>query len=102
MKITFFKKEKSFRKKGFHLNPNVLWKLVLCMGVVIIIVAFVFSFNLFTQINKEFVPSTENTQGQIRIVKKEEIKRVLEYFTERERKSVEILNSPSPLVDPSL
>ena len=102
MKIKFFKKEKSFRKERFHLSPNALWKLILCLTVVIIIVAFVFGFNLFAQINEEFVPPAGNTQRQIKIVKKENIQKVLEYFSEREKKLDEIVNSPTLVADPSL
>jgi len=35
-------------------------------------------------------------------IKKERIDKILEYFSEREKKSIEIINSPSPIIDPSL
>lgn len=102
MKINLFKKEKSFKKERFHFSPNALWELILCFAAITIVAGFVFGFNLFLQVNKEFVPSTENVQGQIRIVKQADIQNVLDYFSLREKKSTEIINSPSPLVDPSL
>ena len=54
------------------------------------------------QIDKDLVVPTGEIKGQITIVKKESIEKVLEYFSEREKKSNQILNSPSPVVDPSL
>ncbi|MFA6301371.1 MAG: hypothetical protein WC609_03425 [Candidatus Paceibacterota bacterium] len=102
MEIKFFKKEKSFKKEGFHPSPSVLWKFVLLATAGLIIVSFIFAYNLFLQVNKEFVPTDENTKGQIRIVKKEEIQKTLEYFSEREKRSAEIMNSLFPVVDPSL
>lgn len=102
MKIKIFKNKKSFKKERPWINPNISWEIILCLSFVLIITAFIFGFNLFIQINKEFPVTGTGAGGQIKIVKKERIQKVLEYFTEREKKSTEILNSPAPIVDPSL
>lgn len=102
MDLKIFKIKKSFKKGGLGLRPNTGWKIILYVAFVIILGSFVFGFNLFMQTNKEFVASVANTGEQIKIVKKERIQKVLEYFSLREKKSVEILNSPLPIVDPSL
>jgi hypothetical protein len=96
------KVEKKFKKEKFNINPNTIWKIILCLALVLIFASFVFGFNLFEQINKGFSTPAEETKGQIKIVQKKRIEKVLEYFTEREKKSIEILNTPAPFVDPSL
>ena len=102
MKIEILKIKKSFKKGGFHTNPNISWEFILCMALIVVLASFIFGFYLFKQINEEFVVPITNTDGQIEMVKKERIEKVLDYFSEREKKSTEILNSPAPIVDPSL
>ena len=100
MEIKFFKKQKSFKKHASGLKPSFFWKLIVYLAFILIIGSFVFGYYLFTQINKESVlPEVSSSRG---IIKKEQLKKVLDYFEARKIKSVEILNSPSPVVDPSL
>lgn len=101
MNLKIFKIKKSFKKGGAHIRPSTSWKIVLGVAFVLVLVSFVFGFNLFLQINKEFVATSDNSNTQIKIVKKERITKTLDYFSAREQKSNEILNSPSPIVDPS-
>jgi hypothetical protein len=101
MKIKFFKKENNFKKKDFTFNPNLYWKLAVGGALVIVLLSSFFGYRLFTQINQEPVLSATNVGGQIPMVKKDRIEKVLNYFSAREQKSTEILNSPSPVVDPS-
>lgn len=102
MKITLFKKENSFKKKDFTFHPNLYWKIVLISAVIIILLSFIFSYRLFVQINQEPVLSFTNENGQLPIVNEDRIEKVLNYFSEIEKNSNQILNSPSPVVDPSL
>ncbi|MFA6258041.1 MAG: hypothetical protein WC671_03495 [Candidatus Paceibacterota bacterium] len=102
MKINLFKKEKSFKKKDFTFFTNFYWRIILLCAVVIIFLSFLFSYRLFVQINQDSVLPIENNDGQLPIVNKDRINQVLNYFSEREKKSIEILNSPAPVVDPSL
>jgi len=104
MKIKFFKKEKSFRKEkeSLWLNINFYWKLSVLFMFLVIISSFIFSYYLFMKINKESVALPIASSGQIKTVKKERIDKVLEYFSKRQEKSTKILNSPAPVVDPSL
>jgi len=102
MKINFFKKENSFKKKDFTSRPNFYWKIVLFSTAIMILLSFVFSYHLFGQINQEPVLSFTNEDGKLGTINKDRILKVLNYFSEREKNSVEILNSPAPVVDPSL
>ena len=102
MKIKIFKKENNFKKKNFDFNPNFYWKLALFITFIVIILAIFFGYNLFRQINKEPILPAMNTIGQVPIVNQNRIKKVLNYFSEREKKSIEIISSPAPVVDPSL
>jgi preprotein translocase subunit Sec61beta len=102
MQIKFFKTKKTFKKGGIHINPNIYWGI--CLGVAFVIVAasVVFGVLLFREINKELVIAAENNNTQIKKINMTRIEKVLNYFKERENESFEILNSPAPVVDPSL
>jgi len=104
MKINFFKKEKSFKKKDFVFNSNLYWKFAVGGGFVLVLLFSFLGYRFFTQMNQESVlPITStNTSGQVPTVQKDRIEKALNYFSAREQKSAEILNSPVPVVDPSL
>lgn len=96
-----FKIQKKFRKGGFHANPNVGWEVIALLALLLILGIFIFGFFLFRWVNLEFIaPSTSG--GRTPMVDEDRINRALDYFAEREKKSVEILSAPAPVVDPSL
>lgn len=103
MQIKFFKREKSFkkRKESLWLNINLYWKLAIYFMFAVVLVSSFFGYYLFTQVNKELVLSISG-DSQVETIKKERIDKVLEYFSLRKQKSDQILNSPAPIVDPSL
>jgi hypothetical protein len=101
MEIKFLKKKKKFRKGGLGIKPDLYWRYILYMTFVLILLSCVFGLYLFMKINNESISAVVNVNGE-NSIKKERIDKVLEYFKEREQKSIEILNSPSPIVDPSL
>lgn len=102
MEIKVFKIKKGFRKGGLHTNPDVYWNILQGVALVIVLGSFIFSFLFSKKVNKELVLSTENTDQQAETISKERIDQALEYFSLRKQKSNQILNSPSPVVDPSL
>lgn len=102
MKIKFFKKEKNFKKSSLHLNPGLFWKLSIFMIFLVAVFSSFFGYYFFMKINKESILLTGGTSGQVETVKDERIFRVLEYFSLRTQKSNQILNSPAPIIDPSL
>ena len=103
MKIEFLKKKKDFLKKDeSQIKPDFSWKIILYLTLAIILVSFIFGFNLFVQINKEQPDSSTSPSLQANIVKKARIEKVLNIFSERDKKSADALSSPSSLVDPSL
>ena len=71
------------------------------MTFVLILASCAFGLYLFMKISNESVAPVINV-GKQDTIKKERLNKVLEYFSEREKKSIEILNSPSPIIDPSL
>ena len=101
MQIQIFKKQKQIEKKNFKINVNFYWKLILLTFFILTISSFIFGFYLFKKINKDFVYFYDNLSDKIEVVKKERIEKGLEYFSNREKKSIDILNSPSPIIDPS-
>jgi hypothetical protein len=54
------------------------------------------------QTNQESILSTANNSGELPLVNKDSLGKVLNYFSEKEKRSIEVLNSPAPVVDPSL
>lgn len=102
MKIQLFKKEKNFKKKNFQLNPNLYWKIAVFGALIIMILSFFFGYSLFAQINKEPVATGGNGNGGVPTVNEDRLKKDLDYFYMRAQKSNQILNSPSPIIDPSL
>lgn len=101
MEIKFFKKQKNIKKERFEIRPSLYWNYILWVILILFISSFIFGFYLFMKINNELVPPVININEQ-ETIKKEKLDRALEYFKEREEKSIEILNSPSPIIDPSL
>ncbi|KKT01101.1 MAG: hypothetical protein UV76_C0002G0014 [Candidatus Nomurabacteria bacterium GW2011_GWA2_43_15] len=102
MKIKIPKIKKSFRKGGFHTNPNISWEIVLCLALALILASFVSGFYLFTQVSRESFLPIADSDKQVPMVDENRLEKVLDYFSERENKSAGILNSPIPVVDPSL
>jgi hypothetical protein len=102
MKIEFLKKKKNFRKGGFHTNPDVCWEIIIFMAFIIIVAALVFSFLLFKKINQGFTVPEGDIKVNTTSVSRDRVDKSLGYFSERAQKSIQILNSPSPIVDPSL
>ena len=102
MKITFFKKENSFKKKDFKLDSNFYWKIAVGIAFCSILFAIFFGFSFYIQISREPVLPASSDGGQVPTVRKDRIEKALNYFSTKEQKSNEILNSPSPLIDPSL
>ena len=102
MDLKFLKRKKNFKKGNFQIRPDLYWHLALCVGVLFTFPFFIFGFYLFKQVNTEPELQAQNSNKQIEVAKKERVQNVLKYFSDREKKSTEILNSPSPIVDPSL
>jgi len=104
LEIFKFKRKKNFAKRrgGLLMNINFYWKLSITI-VFIIFVIFVFvGYDLFMKnsANSELVAGS--IESQVRTIKKERIDNVLQYFSSKEKKSNNIISSPSPVVDPSL
>ncbi|PIP68850.1 hypothetical protein CO033_01775 [Candidatus Nomurabacteria bacterium CG_4_9_14_0_2_um_filter_32_10] len=101
MEIKFLKKKKKFTKGGLRIKPDLYWRYILYVTFILISLSFVFGFFLFRKINNQLVSPISNLDGQ-EIIDKGRINKILKFFKGRENKSIEILNSTSPIVDPSL
>lgn len=102
MKINFLEKKNSFIKKDFIFRPGFYWRIILLCAFIIISLSFLFSYYLFIQVSQESVLLSTNNSGELQLVNKDNLEKTLNYFSEKEKKSEEILNSPVPVVDPSL
>jgi uncharacterized ion transporter superfamily protein YfcC len=102
MNIDFFKNKKSFKKNNYQENPDVYWKMILWIVFFIVVISFIYGFFLFLQTNKDFEITVSKSNDNL---EKERILRtdkMSNYFNERKNKSIEIINSTSPISDPSL
>jgi len=104
IKIKFlnFKKEKHFKKKEFVFNTNSYWQVAVFVSLAIVVSFGVFGYYLFLQTSKEAAPRAVSESGEIPMIKTGSLEKALGYFSERAKKTSQILNSPSPVVDPSL
>mgnify|MGYP001607318652 CR=1 FL=1 len=102
MQIKLFTNKKSFKKGGVNANPNLFWMLLLLLAFILIIISFIFSFVLFEKISEEAFLENGIESKKIDTIKQERLDNVLKYFSDRETKSLNILNFPSPIVDPSV
>ncbi|HYD92449.1 MAG TPA: hypothetical protein VEA37_13310 [Flavobacterium sp.] len=101
MKVKIFKTKKSFKKRGIHFDPAVYWGIFLFIGFALVIAAAIFGFYLFQKVNRGFVISGEEG-GRAQVLNKERIEKSLQYFSLREEKALQIIDSTSPVIDPSL
>ena len=103
MKITLFKNKtaKNWKKDKLKLDPNFYWKMAICGALFLALLSFAFGYYLFTQINQEPLMLSGVSGKKAEEIDKDRIKNILQYFSEREKKSNQIINSPSPIVDPS-
>lgn len=101
MELKFLKKKKKFIKGGTGIKPDLYWRYIVFFTFMLIILFFAFGLYFFIKIDNKLIPLNTNV-GEQEGIKKERIDKALEYFTERENKSIEILKSSSPIVDPSL
>lgn len=102
MKLPILKREKKFRKGGFHTNPNIGWALVLFLGLLIASSLFAWGSLMFLKTSRELeAPSLGDQASQVAVDQKR-IEKILEYFRAREQKSREIISAPPQVADPSL
>lgn len=102
MNINFLKSKKSYKKQDYQIDPEMYWKVILYIALIIVTVFVVYDFSVFTEVNNDPAVSSVNINDQIEKNRKKRIESFLEYFSQREKKSDDISNSPSPVVDPSI
>jgi hypothetical protein len=102
MKIKLFKKENNFKKKDFAFNPILYWKIAVFSIFAVILLSALFGYRLSNSINQDSAASTVNVGGHVPRLSLDRLRKVLDYFSEREKNSAQILNSPAPISDPSL
>ena len=102
MKINFLKIKKDYRKEDAKINPDIYWKILVIILFLAIVISFIFAYNLFQHTNKDDIVIEQKNDDKMGNKEKVKIGDALKYFSERERKSNEILNSPSVIADPSL
>lgn len=101
MKIIFLNLKKNFRKKDYEVNPRKIWTGVLLLSAVIVFFSILYGWSSFNEISKAFNPQGLPKIDQAEKERKMRLEKILKDFSEREQKSQIIIDSPSPVVDPS-
>jgi hypothetical protein len=103
MKLEIFKKNKNaFSIKKESIDPNIYWKWVFALAFLVVLGSFVFGFYIFSKVETKDASDSGAQAGTARAIQKEKIYKALEYFEAKHNKSNQILEAPSPVIDPSL
>ena len=101
LKFLKFKKENNFKKENFQFELTPYWGIAVCAALLITIFSLFFCYRLFMKIKEDKILGTADAGNPIPEVRGDRMKKALDYFSEREKESIEILNAPAPIVDPS-
>jgi hypothetical protein len=101
MQIKFPKFKRSFKKGGIHNSPDIYWDIIQLVSLLIILASMVYGFFLFRTINDAFNQTNNNVSDKNTAVNKDRIESALKVFEIKEKTSLDIINSPSPIIDPS-
>jgi hypothetical protein len=101
MKMDFLKKKNNFKRKDFSIDVALYWELIVILGFFLILTTSIGSFILFREINQEPAGPVSGIDTKVPSVNKDELTKVLNYFQMRAERSQQILNSPTPVVDPT-
>ncbi len=104
MKFKFLKlkKKKDFEKKHFNNRPHFFWGILLSVMFFVILCSFGFALYLFLRVNSEPVVSEADLGEQVETINVDKLNSTLDYFSEREQRSMDILKGSKTVVDPSL
>lgn len=102
MKLEFPKRKKVFKKGGSVGNPNIYWNLILLFVFVFFVFHVVAGYLLFRGVNAKTSLPANDSATDAALPPRERIENALQYFREKENKSNQTINSPSPIIDPSL
>lgn len=100
--LNFLKPKKVFKKDNFVINPNIYWQIVVSFGLVVIFSSLGYGFYLFKKISREPDSPESSVVNNTQKIKKERFEAISQYFYTKEKKSLEILNSPLLIKDPSV
>ncbi len=100
--LDFLKRKKVFTKENLQPNLNLYWVVVFFLGFVVTIFVLFFGWYVFKDLRLEEDIQSQSGNRMLRKISKDRLNANLEVFSQREAKSVEIINSISGVVDPSL
>jgi len=101
MDINISKSKKKFRKGGRHFSADFYWQVIFFTGLTVVLISIVWGGYLFMEMNKKFDISPEDVVSKSKPISKARLDQALKYFKSREQKMEEVLNAPSPVIDPS-
>ncbi len=102
MKIQFPKRKKILKKKNENIQPDLYWRIILNAAFVFAVVFVVFAYFSFMRVVKSPIMSGEEANLNNPTISRQRINSATKYFEDRRERSDYIINSPSPVVDPTL
>ena len=99
--LKIFSHKKHFKKRGASIKPHLYWRYILIFTFVLALLLCAFGWYLFIKVDRASnLPQINlDKQGEINETR---ILEALDYSKKKQEKSLDILNSPSPIVDPSI
>lgn len=102
MDLKFLKFEKKFKKKEHQPDPDFYWRVIFGVTTVLFLSGIVFGGFLLKKVNQQDFSLSLEYSGEGKKISENRIDKVLQYFTDRENKSKDILVLPAPRRDPSI
>ena len=99
--MNIFKFEKKYKKKEHILNPRILWIMSLMVSFLIIIFSIMYGVIMLIDINKDFNPEGLQLMNETEKNREIRLEKAIEYFSNKKETTIRIINSNSPVVDPS-
>ncbi len=97
-----FKPKTHFQKGGIASSADFFWGGLLIVIFLVLAGFAVFCLLIFIGVTKQPIFEVATSNGKTQIINKDRVNAALSHFSDRAKKSTEIMDSPVPVVDPSL
>lgn len=101
MQINFLKKTNQFKHDMQTINIRKHWTIILYVLFALILCSFVFGFYIFTKEGQDTSSDINVLTKTHNKISREKLQNILNIFSDREKKSAEILNTIPAVMDPS-
>ena len=104
MKFNFFKKisVRTYRNTDRLMNPNLVWRLILCATVVFLVIIVAWSGHVFLKVERgDFVPSEHTSPRVSQSESTGALKTILDFYEKKKEIFNNLKAHPKEFIDPS-